>query len=208
MAPSLQNTTNQQRIARALHRATGCGYQKALHRVQDAAAAGRLPARLDQAGRQEAIRILTHDHHTQAVAAADHAPADVTPTPGKAAGPHKETQPLPAAWADSVLLDVVRGGPDKTLHQANAPAPRDGHTLHFDLGDAPESLTEEALATLLSMDRIRGLQRKEETVERMRAERDEQDPWDWWLPRPPLPDVPQHVAEQIDHMLRQTPEQP
>jgi hypothetical protein len=63
------NTTNQERIARALNRSTGCGYQKALQRVRAAAAAGELPAKLDQAGRDQAVRMLAEDHTRPARAA-------------------------------------------------------------------------------------------------------------------------------------------
>ncbi|GHG12609.1 hypothetical protein ACFFSH_29625 [Streptomyces filamentosus] len=77
------NTTNQERIARALNRSTGCGYQKALQRVRAAAAAGRLPAKLDQAGRDQAVRMLAEDHAQPARAA----------VPGeKAAGARPEHQ--------------------------------------------------------------------------------------------------------------------
>lgn len=53
------NTTHQQRIARSLHRVCGCGYQEALRRVREAAEAGRLPSRLDAAGRAEAVAVLS-----------------------------------------------------------------------------------------------------------------------------------------------------
>ena len=52
------NLTHHQRIARALHRATGCGYQKALARVTLASGRGLLPPVLDKAGREAAVRIL------------------------------------------------------------------------------------------------------------------------------------------------------
>ncbi|SDN74811.1 hypothetical protein [Streptomyces wuyuanensis] len=38
-----RNITHQQRIARDLNAAVGCGYQEALRRVRQAAAAGCLP---------------------------------------------------------------------------------------------------------------------------------------------------------------------
>ncbi|MFJ3793484.1 hypothetical protein [Kitasatospora sp. NPDC090091] len=66
---SSNNTTNQERIARALNRLTGCGYQKALQRVRTAAAAGQLPAKLDHAGRDQAVRMLADDHSRPAPAA-------------------------------------------------------------------------------------------------------------------------------------------
>ncbi|MER7001134.1 DnaB-like helicase C-terminal domain-containing protein [Streptomyces sp. NPDC000410] len=56
---SRANTTHQQTIAKALHRACGCGYQEALRRVREAAAAGRLPGRLDAAGRAAAVAFLS-----------------------------------------------------------------------------------------------------------------------------------------------------
>ncbi|MFE0056081.1 hypothetical protein [Streptomyces sp. NPDC059003] len=59
---SSSNTTNQERVARALNRLTGCGYQKALQRVRAAAAAGQLPAKLDHVGRDQAVRELAKGH--------------------------------------------------------------------------------------------------------------------------------------------------
>lgn len=53
------NTTHQQKIARALHQATHCGYQEALRQVRLAAERGLLPATLDGAGRERAVRILS-----------------------------------------------------------------------------------------------------------------------------------------------------
>ncbi|MCM2430977.1 hypothetical protein [Streptomyces sp. RKAG337] len=53
------NSSNRQQIAKALRRATGCSYQQALHRVEAAAAQGLLPAVLDKAGRDEAVRLLS-----------------------------------------------------------------------------------------------------------------------------------------------------
>ncbi|RKT08148.1 DnaB helicase-like protein [Streptomyces sp. 3211.6] len=52
------NTTHQQKIARALHKTIGCGYQEALRRVRLAAERGLLPSSLDAAGRERAVRIL------------------------------------------------------------------------------------------------------------------------------------------------------
>ncbi|MFD7919751.1 hypothetical protein ACFV3R_11045 [Streptomyces sp. NPDC059740] len=66
---SSKNLTNRQQIARALNKATGCGYQRALERVVDAADRNLLPSVLDAAGRAEAVRILTD-------------PAAIAPTPG------------------------------------------------------------------------------------------------------------------------------
>ncbi|WP_162793348.1 DnaB-like helicase C-terminal domain-containing protein [Streptomyces globosus] len=53
------NTTHQQKIARALHKSVGCGYQEALRRVRLAAERGLLPASLDAVGRERAVHILT-----------------------------------------------------------------------------------------------------------------------------------------------------
>ncbi|MFJ9574639.1 hypothetical protein [Streptomyces bacillaris] len=53
------NSRNRQQIAKALRDAAGCTYQQALQRVEDAAARGLLPAVLDKAGRQEAVRLLS-----------------------------------------------------------------------------------------------------------------------------------------------------
>ncbi|MGW6684919.1 DnaB-like helicase C-terminal domain-containing protein [[Kitasatospora] papulosa] len=52
------NTTHQQKIARALHKSMGCGYQEALRRVRLAAERGLLPASLDATGRERAVQIL------------------------------------------------------------------------------------------------------------------------------------------------------
>ncbi|MGW2421384.1 hypothetical protein ACWC0C_19420 [Streptomyces sp. NPDC001709] len=52
------NLSNQQRIARALNQASGCGYQEALRRVAEAARKGLLPAVLDKVGRERAVDIL------------------------------------------------------------------------------------------------------------------------------------------------------
>lgn len=56
--PKKTNLSNQQRIARALHQASGCGYQEALRRVAEAARKGLLPAVLDKAGRDQAVAVL------------------------------------------------------------------------------------------------------------------------------------------------------
>ncbi|MGW6144444.1 hypothetical protein [Streptomyces sp. NPDC055140] len=66
---SSKNTTNRQQIARALNKATDCGYQRALERVVDAAERNLLPPVLDAVGRAEAVRILT-------------APTAAAPAPG------------------------------------------------------------------------------------------------------------------------------
>lgn len=62
-------TSHRQQIAKALNKATGCGYQRALERVVDAAERNLLPPVLDAAGRAEAVRILTD-------------PAAANPAPG------------------------------------------------------------------------------------------------------------------------------
>ncbi|MFK0047801.1 hypothetical protein ACIQU4_27700 [Streptomyces sp. NPDC090741] len=59
MPKNSTNITNRQQIARALNKATGCGYQQALQRVVDAAGRNLLPPILDAAGRAAAVRILT-----------------------------------------------------------------------------------------------------------------------------------------------------
>lgn len=54
------NRTHHQRLARLLSRAVGdLGYQQALGHVRDAAEAGALPSVLDDAGMNDAVRILT-----------------------------------------------------------------------------------------------------------------------------------------------------
>ncbi|MFC8442608.1 hypothetical protein ACFUJT_31160 [Streptomyces griseoincarnatus] len=97
MAPSSRNTTNHQRIARELNRSTGCGYQKALQRVKAAADVGQLPAKLDQAGREEAVRMLTGNRPQPA-------PAPM----GVVSGSSSDTPPV-------VVHGLVRGGADKTV---------------------------------------------------------------------------------------------
>lgn len=48
------NTRNEQRIAKALHSATGCGYNRALHRVREAARTHEIPSNI-----AEAVELLT-----------------------------------------------------------------------------------------------------------------------------------------------------
>jgi hypothetical protein len=56
------NATHRKRLARALAAELGIGYLPALDQVTKAAASGRLPSRLDEAGMAAALRILTtHD---------------------------------------------------------------------------------------------------------------------------------------------------
>ncbi|MFD6334239.1 hypothetical protein ACFWGI_32290 [Streptomyces niveus] len=73
---SSKNLTNRQQIARALNKATGCGYQQALERVVDAAERNLLPPALNAAGRAEAVRILTDptaaEHITGSMLAKDY----------------------------------------------------------------------------------------------------------------------------------------
>jgi hypothetical protein len=52
------NPTHRTRLARALADAAGISYQKALSLVADAAEAGVLPSRLDQAGMRRALEVL------------------------------------------------------------------------------------------------------------------------------------------------------
>lgn len=92
------NTTNQERIARALNRSTGCGYQRALQRVRAAAAAGQLPAKLDQAGHDQAVRMLVEDHTRPARAA----------VPGeKVAGARPEHQVPPDDLLNAPSVDLM-----------------------------------------------------------------------------------------------------
>lgn len=185
MASSSPNTSNHQRIARALHRATGCGYQKALHRVKAAADAGRLPAKLDQAGREEAVRLLT-EIHPQPVPAP--AVAEGVPTPGM--------QP------SAVVLGLVRGGPEKTVAVADVGMLAGGRQmLPADLGDL--SPTELALTIHEAMERRRALQRKEQVVAAMRAERDR-----GLAPFLLLPAVPEGVREEMERLVARTRPKP
>lgn len=57
---STVNATHRKRLARALAAHLGVGYLTALDQVTKAATAGRLPARLDEAGLAAALRILTN----------------------------------------------------------------------------------------------------------------------------------------------------
>ncbi|MEU5242388.1 hypothetical protein ACH4UR_37435 [Streptomyces lydicus] len=182
MAPSSRNTTNQERIARALNRSTGCGYQKALQRVKAAAAAGKLPAKLDQAGREEAVRMLTEN------------PTQPTPAPAPvavASGAPSHTQPL------VVTGGLVRGGMDKTVAaiDAGALAQRGYRVLPVDL---PESLTELMVETHQAMEAHRNVRNKERVVAAMRAQRDQgRNPY-------LLPTVPQELVKQVELLLEQT----
>ncbi|GAA1227309.1 hypothetical protein [Streptomyces rhizosphaericus] len=179
MAPSSRNTTTQERIARALNRSTGCGYQKALQRVKAAADAGKLPAKLNQAGREEAVRMLT-ENHTQPTPA----PVDV------ASGPSSHTEP-------SVLTrGLVRGGMGKTAATIDngALAQQGYRVLPVDL---PESLTELMVETYQAMEAHRNLRYKERVVDAMRSQRDGGLPY-------LLPTVPQELVKQAELLKEQT----
>jgi hypothetical protein len=184
VASSSPNTTNHQRIARALHRATGCGYQKALQRVQAAADAGRLPARLDRAGREEAVRMLT-EYQPQPAPAVE------------ASAPVAGAQP-------SALAGLVRGGLDKTVAVVDIGAlarQGDRELSLFDL----EGLSSPELAFTLhrAMERRRSLEQKERVVAAMRAERDRN-----LHPFPLLPAVPEALREQLERLAAQTRRKP
>ncbi|MEU0213935.1 hypothetical protein ABZ281_02050 [Streptomyces sp. NPDC006265] len=184
MAPS-HNTTNQERIARALNRTTSCGYQKALQHVKAAAEAGQLPAKLDQAGREEAVRMLTENH--------------TRPAPGVVkSGPSADTQP------STVTLGLVRGGLDKTVAvtDASALAAQQGHrVLPVDLGELGESLTELRAETQKAMEAHRTLRYKERVVDAMRAQRDQ------GLSPYLLPTVPRELVQQVELLLEQNQRQ-
>ncbi|WP_030230469.1 hypothetical protein [Streptomyces sp. NRRL S-350] len=183
MAPSSPNTSNHQRIARALNTSTGCGYQTALQRVQAAADAGRLPARLDQAGREEAVRMLTENH--------------LRPTPAVAA----ESVPSKATPPSTMLLGLGRGGLDKTVAVTDFGAlARGRQVLPVDLGDL--SPTELLLTVHEAMEKRRALQQKERVVTAMRAERDRKlNPF-------LLPAVPEGLREQVERLASQTRKKP
>ncbi|WP_250305238.1 hypothetical protein [Streptomyces sp. A 4/2] len=185
MAPSSPNTSNHQRIARALNSSTGCGYQRALQRVKAAADAGRLPARLDQAGRDEAVRMLTESH-----------PQPIPAPTAAASAPPVDTKP------SAMMLGLVRGGLDKTVAVSDVGTlARQGHqVLPVDLGDL--SPTELLLTVHGAMERRRALQQKERVVEAMRAERDRKlNPF-------LLPAVPEGLREQVERLAAQTRQKP
>ncbi|WP_394426817.1 hypothetical protein [Streptomyces sp. SGAir0957] len=182
MAPSSGNTTNQERIARALNRSTGCGYQKALQRVKAAADAGKLPAKLDQAGREEAVRMLTEN------------PAQPAPAPaGVASGPSSHTE------TPVVMPGLVRGGLDKTVAviDTGALAQPGYRVLPVDLHESP-SLTGLMVETHQAMEAHRNLRNKERVVDAMRAQRDR------GLNPYLLPTVPQELLNQAERLLEQT----
>ncbi|MFD3997157.1 DnaB-like helicase C-terminal domain-containing protein [Streptomyces sp. NPDC058583] len=94
-----RNTTHQQRIAKDLNARVGCGYQEALRRVREAAAAGRLPAALDARGRAAAVDFLVR----QAGPAAGPAQASV---PGPAPVPPRCLWP----WSGAARLASLAPG--------------------------------------------------------------------------------------------------
>ncbi|MFD8664882.1 hypothetical protein ACFV1U_05715 [Streptomyces microflavus] len=139
MAPSSRNTSNQQRIARALNRTTGCGHQEALRRVRAAADAGQLPAKLDRTGREEAARML----------------AEALPQ----STAHQVAEPAEVQASPVVRLgQLTRGGQDKTvLEVGTRPQP----------GQLP--LSELALLGSRLAEAQRHLRSKERLVQSMRA---------------------------------------
>lgn len=141
MAPSSRNTNNQQRIARALNRTTGCGHQEALRRVRAAADAGQLPAKLDRAGREEAARML----------------AEALPQ----STPHQVAEPA-KVQASAVVRSgqFTRGGQDKTVLEVGT-RPQPGQL----------ALDELALVVSRSTEAQRHLRSKERFVQSMRAQR-------------------------------------
>ncbi|WP_440580924.1 hypothetical protein [Streptomyces sp. PT19] len=149
-------------------------FQQALQRVQAAADAGKLPAKLDRAGREEAVRMLTENHPQ--------------PTPNSvavASAPSLRTQP------PVVTCGLVRGGMDKTV-------------AAFDIGvlaqqgdqvvlvDLPESLTGLRAETHPAMEARRNSQQKERVVDTMRTQRGQAlNPF-------LLPSVPQELMSQVE----------
>ncbi|GAA2969890.1 hypothetical protein GCM10010519_01340 [Streptomyces lactacystinicus] len=183
MSPSSPNTSNHQRIARALNSSTGCGYQRALQRVKAAADAGQLPARLDRAGREEAVRMLTESH-----------PQPIPAPPAAASAPpvpSVDTQP------SARVLGLVRGGLDKTVAVSDISALAGGHQV------LPVDLGELMLMSHEAMERRRALQQKERVVAAMRAERDQKlDPFLF------LPTLPEGVREEMERLLARTRREP
>lgn len=125
------NTTNQERIARALNRSTDCGYQKALQRVRAAAAAGQLPAKLDRAGRDQAVRMLAEGPARTAV-------------PSEKAAARQEHQVLPAGLMTEAhrATERLRGLRDKERTVAAMRAQRDQRLNPYLMPQALEGLLE------------------------------------------------------------------
>ncbi|MEU6405342.1 hypothetical protein [Streptomyces sp. NPDC046985] len=103
------NSRNRQQIAKALRDAAGCTYQQALQRVEDAADRGLLPAVLDKAGRQEAVRLLSAPLGSSGPASAptrdERASLRTSPVPGAPGGADKttvRTEPDHAWWRPDV----------------------------------------------------------------------------------------------------------
>lgn len=86
------NTTHQQAIARALGSRLGIGYQQALQRVREGAAAGLLPSVLDAPGRERAVEIL----------------ATMPPTP-RAASAAVEADTFKGVLVDATTGELVEG---------------------------------------------------------------------------------------------------
>lgn len=129
------NTTDQERIARALNRSTGCGYQKALQRVRAAAAAGQLPAKLDRAGRDQVVTMLAEGPARPARSV----------VPGeKTAGARQEHQVLPADLMMEArrATERLRGLRDKERTVAAMRAQRDQRLNPYLMPQALEGLLE------------------------------------------------------------------
>lgn len=134
------NTTNQERIARALNRSTGCGYQKALQRVRAAAAAGRLPAKLDQAGRDQAVRMLAEDYTRPAR----------TAVPANSAGQESQVLPADLMMEAHRALERLRGLRDKERTVAAMRAQRDQRLNLYLMRQALERGGEDKTVTEIS----------------------------------------------------------
>lgn len=169
--------THHQQIARALHRATDCGYQTALQRVQNAATAGRLPAARDRAGLAEAVRLLTEDHHR--------------PTPPAAASaPTGQRTPDPAPTSTGTATTAFEAIPVD-----GQPGAVSGVEIEHLMARHPDDLTDQVMRTLRAQGALRGLRQKEATVAAMRAERDAR--------MDPRLQLPPHLARQVEHLLNQ-----
>lgn len=136
------NTTHQQRIARALHRMCGCGYQEALRRVREAAETGRLPSRLDAAGRAEAVSVLSGASAERRSAGRDR-PAVMCPLPwpkatalaGLTPGSVTALVSLPTAGRSTLALNVA-------LHAAGQ-----GHPALFTSGEITTKALQQKVIT-------------------------------------------------------------
>lgn len=74
------NATHRKRLARALAAELDISYAAALERITQAAHAGALPSRLDQAGMKAALRLLTAADTPEPTAATPVRPHDQTPS--------------------------------------------------------------------------------------------------------------------------------